>query len=177
MHTDGNTNIANCLCLYVLVLKDELERALRYNTEIKERLNREHGTTLELSATIKDLQKELTASRENASDLSVKLEQSEAALAASRQSVAGLEAELVNAQTLMEQAGTMEKHKSENHKAALEEKDALIAEVGSTFYGDLFPNLTSFSLPFPTVACKDRRRRGGGADSLRKARGRSSKAG
>jgi conjugal transfer/entry exclusion protein len=45
----------------LLFLQDELERAMRYNTEGKERLNKEHAKSLDLSSQLQLSQNELQA--------------------------------------------------------------------------------------------------------------------
>jgi chromosome segregation ATPase len=75
-------------------LMEELERAMRFNTEVKERLNREHAQNLELTSRLQGMERDMQALTKAKADAEAALERRERDAEGWRRDVVALEAEL-----------------------------------------------------------------------------------
>jgi hypothetical protein len=102
---------------------------LRYNTEIKERLNREHGTNLELSSQARELQRELAESKKAVSALTGRAEAAEATARGQTDRGNELDKKLSETKLMLEQLQYEGQLKQEQNKSTVEAKDTKMLEV------------------------------------------------
>ena len=113
-------------------LMEELERAMRFNTEVKERLNREHAQNLELMTRLQATERDLQALTKAKAEAEATLERRERDAEAWRRDVAAAEAELGDVRLQLavatSQAGRTERQEDEL-KRVLAEKDRDVARL------------------------------------------------
>jgi chromosome segregation ATPase len=102
---------------------------MRFNTEIKERLNREHANSLDLSAKLMEARKSLEASIKSTGELRVTCDTMQAVMKDSTRANCQLESDLFDCKRLLSAATSGASESESQLRNTIKERDIEITEV------------------------------------------------